>query len=91
MRTKLLALFVGVAIGTATILGVGIAQADKPTTTSMPHVHFMDVNGELVMIGPNVCDHEFSEQGWVAFHQKVHIGVFGGPGLATILCSDWEG
>ena len=71
MRTKVLALLAGVAIGVTAIAGAGVVQAEKPTTTVPLHMHyFTAANGERVWVGPNVCEMPMSEQGWDAFHQS---------------------
>lgn len=76
MRTKILALLAGVAIGLVGVAGAGVVQAEKPDATGVPlHRHyFFAASGDKVYIGPNICELPMSEQGWAAFHLMVHRG-----------------
>ena len=78
MRTKVFALLAGLALGTAAMVGVGVVQAEKPDFGGADHRHyFLAGNGEKVYIGPDICDISMSEQGWEAFHLKVHVATAG--------------
>jgi hypothetical protein len=94
MRTKVLALLAGLGIGVTAMVGVGVVQADKPDVPdNVPlHLHFFETaNGEVVWVGPNVCETEMDEQGWVAYHIKVHRGTANeNLALETVNCDNLE-
>ena len=81
MKTKLLALVAGIAISSGFVLGAGIVQAEKPAPTPTAHRHYILAgNGEKVYVGPNYCDIQVNDQGFTAFHQKVHV-----PNIGTVV------
>jgi hypothetical protein len=93
MKTRVFALFVGTAIGIAAVLGPGVVQAEKPSTQVQRHMHFFtDANGEIVWVGPDVCDLPMNDQGWSAFHLMVHAGTAGANlELGRVFCTEFEG
>ena len=82
MKTRFAALVFGVTFGVSLALGSGAAFADKPGPVPPPHRHYVLVNDSKVYVGPNFCAVPASEQGWVAFHHKVHVTD---PGLVDVL------
>ena len=82
MRSKLVALFAGLAMGASLFVGLGGAQADAPPPIGA-HRHFkIAASGEKVYVGPNFCDVSASDQGFYGYHYKVHAKD---PGINDIL------
>ena len=76
LRNKLLALFTGIAIGTPVVVGTSTVQAEKPTTGAPLHRHYIEQpDGTRVYVGPDVCANLALQQGWAAYHVKVHLGA----------------
>ena len=62
-----------VVLMTLGLSGVGAAPApDVP-----PHRHFIEVNGERIPIGPQVCENPDLQQAFNQFHFGVHVGTPG--------------
>lgn len=82
MRTRLIALFTGLALG----VGVAVAgslsvEADRPAPVGA-HRHYVETSsGGKVYIGPNFCEVNASAQGFAAFHHKVHLTD---PGIVDV-------
>jgi hypothetical protein len=64
------------------ILGTAaVAFADPNLPDIMPHRHFVqNPSGQLVQVGPNVCDNPSLQHAFNEFHSNVHKAVPGSPG-----------
>ena len=81
MKAKITALITALAVGTVVMLGVGVVEANPPSLVR-PHRHYIESSaGEKVYMGPNFCDVTASDQGFAAFHHKVHVKD---PGLVDV-------
>lgn len=79
MRLKIAAF--GVLMASATLVaGAGAAVAAAPPPVGAHH-HYILVNEAKVYVGPNFCAIPASEQGFAAFHAKVHLTD---PGLVDV-------
>jgi hypothetical protein len=68
----------------------GIAAAAFALSTSPvlavvpPHDHWLTTgSGDVVHVGPYVCDHPDIYDGWLNFHLNVHVGVPGTQAFAN--------
>ena len=71
---KIAALALGLTLGLGIAFSSGVVFAAKPGPAPTPHRHYVMVNDEKVYVGPNFCATPASEQGWIAYHHKVHLG-----------------
>ncbi len=74
--------FVLSLLGTAA-LPAELAQADTNLPDIRPHRHFIQTpGGELVEVGPRVCDDPSLQAAFNQFHANVHAAVRGSQGPA---------
>ena len=66
--------------GTAAIalLACGLSGVDAATAPNVPaHRHYIEVNGERVPIGPDLCDNPSLQTAFNQFHFGIHVGTPG--------------
>jgi hypothetical protein len=70
-----------------TFAGVGLADPPDMLFDPVPkHRHFMlTVSGELVPVGPQICDNPELQQAFNQFHHYVHHSFIPGVGLIHTL------
>jgi hypothetical protein len=62
-----------VAVVTAILFTVSKSKADPNLTNVPPHRHFVETpTGELVEVGPQVCDNPNLQRAFDQFHNNVH-------------------
>lgn len=83
---KLALVFVTAIIPLSVFAGVGLADpSDLFVEQVPPHRHFIQSpSGELVAVGPQICEHPNLEQAFVQFHHNVHHSAVPGPMGTTI-------
>jgi len=60
------------------LLAFGLSGVDAaPAPDAPPHRHFIEVNGERVPIGPQVCESPDLQAAFNQFHFGVHVGTPG--------------
>ena len=60
------------------LLAVGLSGVDAAQAPNVPpHRHFIEVNGERVPIGPQVCESPELQGAFNQFHFGVHVGTPG--------------
>jgi hypothetical protein len=77
LKKHIAALVIGIVVGISVVFGSGAVFAAKPGPAPAPHRHYIMVNEEKVYVGPDFCEVAASEQGWVAYHYKVHLTNIG--------------
>lgn len=87
MKGRLMLAFVVVSASIALVAfaGPGLADPSDMFFPVPPHRHFVEnPNGDLVAIGPQVCEHPELQKAFEQFHYNVHhshVPAFlGGPG-----------
>jgi hypothetical protein len=75
LRIAALALGITLGVGASWMGFWGVAAEDNSPPPVGPHRHYTVTDGQKVYIGPNFCDNAATEQGFAAFHHKVHIAV----------------
>ncbi len=79
MRRLLTASLIVGVLGSA-----GFALADPNLSNIPPHRHYIDSpTGELVQVGPRVCDDPSLQEAFNQFHNNVHIVSATGIGPAA--------
>ncbi len=72
--------FVSVAM-LSLVVAVGASVADPNLPNIFPHRHFIvTATGELVQVGPRVCDDPALQHAFNEFHSNTHVAVAGSPG-----------
>jgi hypothetical protein len=90
LRVAALALGITLGVGASWTGFWGVAAEDNnpPSPEGLrPHRHFtLKDDGEKVYVGPNFCANAATEQGWAAYHDKVHITAIGLDNVQAELC-----
>jgi hypothetical protein len=64
--------------------GAGLALADPNLSNIFPHRHFIQTpTGELVQVGPRLCDDPSLQGAFNQFHNNIHIVTASGIGPAA--------
>lgn len=75
-------LFVPALVAGAVFLGTALPGLADPNLPNIRHHrHFIETpNGELVEVGPRVCDNPALQAAFNQFHSNIHHAVPGSPG-----------
>jgi hypothetical protein len=78
-------LAVGIAAGMAAILiTVATSRADPNLKNVPPHRHFVRTeSGDLVEVGPRVCDNPDLQRAFDQFHNNIHVATGSSIGPAA--------
>lgn len=84
MPNRLIALLVGFVVGLGAVVSSGgfDAEAGRPELVRAHRHYVINAGGSKVYIGPNFCENLAADQGFAAFHHKVHVKD---PGLVDVL------
>ena len=67
-----------IAVITATSCALLVGAAAPALATVPPHDHWLTTgSGDVVHVGPDVCDNPDIYDAWLNFHMNVHKGVPG--------------
>ena len=75
-------LFIPALAAATMILGTALPGLADPNLPNIrPHRHFIQTpNGQLIEVGPRVCDNPSLQEAFNQFHSNVHHAVPGSPG-----------
>jgi hypothetical protein len=89
MKTRFMLAFLVVCTTAALFTFAGVGLADPPDMLFDPvpkHRHFvLNASGEMVPVGPQICDHPELQLAFNQFHHNVHHSFIPGVGVIHTL------